>query len=88
MNRHPNTKVHGEGISKPCTTPYLRKKLNKTENARGPKLSQSSRKTSESYKTRGNAFGKTFERLFFGTFPVSFRTIFGKFENQQKTLGK
>ena len=42
----------------------------------------------ESYKTRENAFHKTHERLFFGKFLVSFRTTFGKFEYQQKSLGK
>ena len=47
-----------------------------------------SRKTSESYKTRENAFNKTREQLFFGEFSVSFWTIFGKFENQQKTSEK
>ena len=62
--------------------------VKQTENARRPKLSQNSRKTSESYKTRENAFDKTVERLFFGKLSVSFRTIFGKLENQQKTLGK
>ena len=45
-------------------------------------------KTSESYETRENAFDETREQLFWGRFSVSFRTIFGKFENQQKTLGK
>ena len=39
------------------------------------------RKTSESYKTRENAFHKTREQLFIGKFSVSFREIFGKFEN-------
>ena len=52
------------------------------------KIVSNSGKTSESYKTRENAFNKTRERLFFGEFSVIFRTIFGKFENQQKTLGK
>ena len=47
-----------------------------------------SRKTFESYETRENAFDKTRERLLFEKFSVSFRTILGKFENQQKTLGK
>ena len=36
----------------------------------------------------GNAVDKARERLFFGKLSVSFRTIFEKFENQQKTLGK
>ena len=27
MRRHPSTKVHGEGILNPCTTPYLRNKF-------------------------------------------------------------
>ena len=40
------------------------------------------------YETRENVFDKIRERLFFGKFSVSFRTILGKFENQQKTLGK
>ena len=53
--------------------------LSKTENARLPKLSQNCRKTSENYKTRENAFDKTRERLFFGKFSASFRTIFEKF---------
>ena len=52
------------------------------------KIVSNSRKTSENYKTWGNAFNKTRERLFFGEFSASFRTIFGKFENQQKTLEK
>ena len=52
------------------------------------KTVSNTRKTLQSYKTRENAFNKTRERLFFGEFSVSFRTIFGKFENQQKTLGK
>ena len=47
-------------------------------------LSQNSRKTSESYKTRENAFHKTRERLFFRKLSVSFRSVFGKFENQEK----
>ena len=51
------------------------------------KIVLNSRKTSESYKTRENVFNKTRERLFFGEFSVSFRIIFGKFENQQKDLG-
>ena len=59
--------------------------LNKTEKARWPELSQNSRKTSESCKTWKNTFDETRERLFFGKFSVSFRTIFG---DQQKTLGK
>ena len=41
-----------------------------------------------SYKTGENAFDKTLERSFFGKFSVSFVTIFGKFKNQQKALGK
>ena len=45
-------------------------------------------KFSESYETQENAFDKTRERLFFGEFSVSFRTILGKFENQQRSLGK
>ena len=36
------------------------------------KIVSNSRKTSESYKTRENAFNKTRERLFFGEFSVSF----------------
>ena len=52
------------------------------------KIVSNSQKISESYKIRGNAFNKSRGRLFFGEFSVSFRTIFGKFENQQKTLGK
>ena len=40
------------------------------------------------YETRENAFDKIHERLFFVEFSVSFRKIFGKFVNQQKTLGK
>ena len=35
---------------------------NKTENTSWPEQSQNSRKTSESYKTQENAFGKTHER--------------------------
>ena len=42
----------------------------------------------ESNETQENAFDKTHEQLFFEKFSVSFRTIFGKFENQQKTFGK
>ena len=41
----------------------------------------------ESYKTRQDAFDKTRE-YFLGKFFVSFRTIFRKFENPQKILGK
>ena len=52
------------------------------------KIVSNSRKTSKSYKTLEEAFNKTRVQLFFGEFLVSFRTIFGKFENQQKTLGK
>ena len=52
------------------------------------KIVSNSRKTSESYKTRENAINKIRERLFFREFSVSLRTIFGKFENQQKALGK
>ena len=52
------------------------------------KLSQNSRKTSESYKTRERTFDKTRERFFFGNSQWIFRTNFGKLENQQKTLGK
>ena len=44
-------------------------------------------KTAESYKTWQDAFDKTRE-YFFGKFFVSFRTIFRKFENAQKILGK
>ena len=53
-----------------------------------PKLSQNSWKTSESNKTLENAFDKICGRLFFGKFLVGFWTIFGKLENQQKTLRK
>ena len=52
------------------------------------KIVSNFRETSESYKTWEKAFNKTRERLFFGEFSASFRTVFGKFENQQKTLGK
>ena len=62
--------------------------LKKTENARWSKLPKNSRKTSESYETRENVFDKTYERLFFEKLSVSFRTIFGKFENQQKPSRK
>ena len=51
------------------------------------KIVSNSLKTSESYKTREKAFNNTRERLFFGEFSESFRTIFGKFDNQ-KTLEK
>ena len=47
-----------------------------------------SRKTSESYETWENAFDKTREQLFFRKFSMNIRTILGKFENQQKILGK
>ena len=43
------------------------------------KIVSNYRKTSESYKTRENAFNKTRERLFFEEFSVRFRTIFRKF---------
>ena len=46
------------------------------------------RKLRLGYKTKGNAFDKTHEQLFFGKLWASFPTIFGKFENQQKILGK
>ena len=49
------------------------------------KIVSNSRKASESYKTREKAFNKSRERLLFGKFSASFRTIFGKFEKQQKT---
>ena len=62
--------------------------LNKIENARSPNCLKNYRKTSESCKTRENAFDKTRDQLFLGKFSVSFRTIFGKFENKQKTLRK
>ena len=52
------------------------------------KIVSNSRKTLESYNTSENAFNKTDEQLFFGEFSVSFCSIFGKFENQQKTFGK
>ena len=61
--------------------------LRKTENAPLSKFSQNSLKNSESSETRKNAFDKTLERLFFGEFSVIFRTILGKFENQEKNLG-
>ena len=48
------------------------------------KIVLNSRKTSESYKTRENAFDK----LVSDYSSVSFRIIFGKLENRQKTLGK
>ena len=50
------------------------------------KIVSNSRKTLESFKTRKNAFNNTHKRLFFKEFSVSFQTIFGKFENQQKTF--
>ena len=46
------------------------------------------RKLRKVIKLGEKAFHKTRERLFLGKFSVSFRSIFGKFENQQKTLGK
>ena len=52
------------------------------------KLSQNFQKTSETYKTRENAFDKTRGQLLFGKISVRFRTIFEKCENQQKTLEK
>ena len=61
--------------------------LNKTKKTRWPKLSQNSRKISENYRTRENAFDKTRERFF--------REILGEFLDnlqkiwrQQKTLRK
>ena len=46
--------------------------------------SQNSRRTSESNKNSGKASDQSREQLFF----EKFRTILGKSENQQKTLGK
>ena len=48
------------------------------------KIVSNSLKTAGSYKTRQDAFDKTCE-YFLGN---SFRTIFRKFENAQKILGK
>ena len=45
-----------------------------------------SRKTSESYKTRENAFNKTREQLFFGEFSESFQTIWESTENLGKMI--
>ena len=49
------------------------------------KIVSNSLKTTESYKTRQDAFDKT---CIFWEFFVSFWTIFRKFENAQKILGK
>ena len=62
--------------------------LNKTENAPWPKLSQNSQKTSESYKTRGNASDKIRDRLIFreilDEFSDNFRKIWKSTENLRK----
>ena len=48
------------------------------------KIVSNSRKTSEIYRTQEKVFNKTRERFF----SENSRWVFGKFENQQKTLGK
>ena len=49
-------------------------------------VDQNYRKTLESCKTWESTFDKTREQLFFGKFSVSFRTVFRKFEYQQKLI--
>ena len=55
-----------------------------TDNARWPKLSQNSRKTLKNYKTQEMLFIK----LLSDYFSENSRLVFGKFENQRKTLEK
>ena len=50
------------------------------------KIVSNSLKTTESYKTQQDAFDKTREYFFENS--LSFWTIFRKFENAQKILGK